>query len=102
MNPFEAFPLPIIILDYILGTIMWTLIGRGVLDFFIAPDKNFVIAKVFRDLTNPIIKLFKKITPSFLLPLMIPFYVAWWFFIIRFYLLPYIFFGEMGVLSFPI
>ena len=97
----SLFPLPLIIVDYILGAIMWTLGARAVLDIFISPQNNIVFMNVLRQITNPIIRLFDKVTPKFLVPYMIPMYVAWWFYMIRFYVIPYIFFGEMGLLSFP-
>ena len=96
------FPLPILVLDYLLGMVMWTLLGRFVLDLFIAAESEMVIARVFRQLTDPVISLFSKITPSFLLPVFVPVYVAWWFYMVRFYVLPFIFFGTFGVLSLPL
>ena len=54
-------------------------------------------------LTNPIIKLFKYITPSFIIPLFVPLYVAWFFYMFRFYAMPYILgYDVMGMLSFPL
>ena len=53
--------------------------------------------------TNPLLKLFKPITPDFLLPLLIPIYVAWFFFLARFYLMPWLLgYSVMGMLSFPL
>ncbi len=95
-------PLYILILDYILGSIMWTLIGRTVLDLFISADSPMVIARVFRQLTDPLIRLFDRLTPKFLLPSFKPLYVAWFFFMVRFYVIPFIYIGEMGLLSFSL
>ena len=83
-------PIWILILDYILGIIMWTLIGRSAMNIFQREDSNFFFMKAFVKLTNPIIKLFKFITPSFIIPLFIPLYVAWFFYMFRFYAMPYI------------
>ena len=59
--------------------------------------------KVFVKFTNPILNIFKFITPSFLIRPVIPLYVAWFIFMIRFYLLPVLLgYGEMGMLSFPL
>ena len=59
--------------------------------------------KAFVKLTNPIIKLFKFITPSFIIPLFVPLYVAWFFYMFRFYAMPYILgYDVMGMLSFPL
>ena len=59
-------PTWIIVLDYILGMIMWTLIGRAFMNIFQREDSSFFFMRVFVKYTNPIIKLFKPITPSFL------------------------------------
>ena len=92
-----------IVLDYILGMIMWTLIGRSAMNIFQREDSNFFFMKAFVKLTNPIIKLFRFITPSFIIPLFVPLYVAWFFYMFRFYAMPYILgYDVMGMLSFPL
>ena len=96
-------PIWILVLDYILGIIMWTLIGRSAMNIFQREDSNFFFMKAFVKLTNPIIKLFKFITPSFIIPLFVPLYVAWFFYMFRFYLMPYLLgYSVMGMLSFPL
>ena len=91
------------IIDYILGVIMWTLIGRVAMNIFQREDSNFFFMKVFVNLTNPLIRLFKPITPSFIIKPIVPLYVAWFFYMIRFYLMPYILgYSVMGMLSFPL
>ena len=92
-----------IILDYILGTIMWTLIGRAFMNIFQKEDSQFFFMKVFVKFTNPLLKIFKPITPTFIIQPIVPLYVAWFFFMIRFYLMPYILgYSVMGMLSFPL
>ena len=54
-----------IVLDYVLGMIMWTLIGRAFMNIFQKEDSTFFFMRVFVKYTNPIINLFKFITPSF-------------------------------------
>ena len=96
-------PIWILFVDYILGIIMWTLIGRSAMNLFQREDSNFFFMKVFVKMTNPIIKMFKFITPSFIIPIFIPLYVAWFFYMIRFYLIPYLLgYSVMGMLSFPL
>ena len=96
-------PIWVLILDYILGIVMWTLIGRSAMNIFQREDSNFFFMKAFVKLTNPIINLFKFITPSFIIPLFIPLYVAWFFYMFRFYVMPYILgYDVMGMLSFPL
>ena len=82
---------------------MWTLIGRSAMNIFQREDSNFFFMKAFVKITNPIIKLFKFITPSFIIPLFVPLYVAWFFYMFRFYLFPYLLgYSVMGMLSFPL
>ena len=50
-----------IVLDYILGTIMWTLIGRAFMNIFQREDSSFFFMRVFVKYTNPIINLNKLI-----------------------------------------
>ena len=52
------FPLWVIILDYSLGMIMWTLIGRFGMSLFLQDNSDFFFMKVFVKYTNPIIKIF--------------------------------------------
>ncbi len=96
-------PIWILVLDYFLGIIMWTLIGRSAMNIFQREDSNFFFMKAFVKLTNPIIKWFRFITPSFIIPLFVPLYVAWFFYMFRFYAMPYILgYDVMGMLSFPL
>jgi hypothetical protein len=91
------------IIDYILGVIMWTLIGRVAMNIFQREDSGFFFMKVFVKLTNPLILLFRPITPSFIIPFLVPLYVAWFFYMIRFYIMPYLLgYSVMGMLSFPL
>ena len=96
-------PIWVFILDYILGVIMYTLIGRAAMNIFQREDSNFFFMKAFVNLTNPILKVFRFITPSFIIPIFIPLYVAWFFYMFRFYAMPYILgYDVMGMLSFPL
>ena len=73
------------------------------MNIFQREDSNFFFMKAFVKLTNPIINLFRFITPSFIIPLFIPLYVAWFFYMFRFYVMPYILgYDVMGMLSFPL
>ena len=96
-------PIWVLVLDYILGIMMWTLIGRSAMNLFQREDSNFFFMKAFVKLTNPILKFFRFITPSFLIPIFVPLYVAWFFYMFRFYAMPYILgYDVMGMLSFPL
>ena len=82
---------------------MWTLIGRAAMNFFQKQDSEFFFMKAFVKLTDPVIRLFKIITPSFLIEPMVPLYVAWFFYMFRFYAMPYILgYSVLGMLSFPL
>ena len=99
----QAFPLWVIIIDYGLGVVMWTLIGRTAMNMFQPENSDFFFMKAFVKLTDPLIRLWKPITPQFLLPLLVPLYVAWFFYLARFYLMPYLLgYSVMGMLSFPL
>ena len=93
----------ILVIDYILGVIMWTLIGRSAMNIFQREDSQFFFMRVFVKYTNPVIRLFKFITPSFIIGPLVPLYVAWFFYMFRFYAMPYILgYDVMGMLSFPL
>ncbi len=98
-----AFPWWILLFDYILGMAMWTLIGRVAMNLFLPLDSDFFFMKAFVKLTNPILRFFAPVTPSFLAEPLVPLFVAWFFFMIRFYLMPWLLgYSVMGMLSFPL
>ena len=48
-------------------------------------------------------RAFRPVTPGFLIQPLVPLYVAWFFFMIRFYLMPWLLgYSVMGMLSFPL
>lgn len=99
----DAFPIWVIVIDYVLGAIMWTLLGRAAMNIFLPIDSDFFFMKAFVKMTNPVLRVFKPITPGFLIDPVIPIYVAWFFFMIRFYLMPWLLgYSVMGMLSFPL
>ena len=90
-------------IDYLLGMIMWTLIGRVAMNIFQKEDSNFFFMRVFVKLTDPIINIFRILTPSFIIKPLVPLYVAWFFYMFRFYLMPYLLgYSVMGMPSFPL
>jgi uncharacterized protein YggT (Ycf19 family) len=97
------FPLWVIVLDYALGVVMWTLIGRAAMSLFLPADSDFFFMKAFVRMTAPVLGLFRPVTPGFLVEPVVPLYVAWFFFMIRFYLMPWLLgYSVMGMLSFPL
>ena len=100
---YSEFPAWVLTFDYIMGMIMWTLIGRFGMGIFLREDSSFFFMRVFVKYTNPILKLFSPITPGFLIDTLVPLYVAWFFYIIRFYLMPWLLgYSVLGMLSFPL
>ena len=98
-----AFPIWVLVVDYALGLVMWTLIGRSAMNLFQPENSDFFFMKAFVRLTNPILRLWKPITPQFLLPALVPLYVAWFFYMARFYVMPWLLgYSVMGMLSFPL
>lgn len=98
-----AFPLWVIVLDYVLGVMMWTLIGRAAMNLFLPTDSPFFFMRVFVKATDPLLRLFRPITPRFLIEPVAPLFVAWFFFLFRFYAMPWLLgYSVMGMLSFPL
>jgi uncharacterized protein YggT (Ycf19 family) len=96
-------PLWVIVVDYVLGVIMWTLIGRVAMGIFLREDSTFFFMRFFVRATDPVLRLFRPITPKFLIEPLVPLYVAWFFFMVRFYLMPWLLgYSVMGMLSFPL
>ena len=91
------------LIDYVMGLIMWTLIGRVAMNIFQREDSNFFFMKIFIKITDTFIRIFAFITPSFIIKPLLPLYVAWFFYMFRFYLMPYLLgYSVMGMLSFPL
>ena len=93
----------ILLLDYMLGVAMWTLVGRFGMSIFLNEDSEFFFYRAFRRMTDPMLRIASPITPSFLIPRLRPLYVAWFIYMTRFYLLPILLgYSVLGVLSFPL
>lgn len=96
-------PLFIGLLDYVLGMVMWTLIGRFGMSIFLPDNSSFFFMRFFVKVTDPMIRRMAPVTPSFLVERLRPLYVAWFIYIIRFYIMPWLLgYNVMGMLSFPL
>ncbi len=96
-------PISVLAIDYILGIIMWTLIGRSAMNIFLPINSEFFFMKAFVKMTDPVLRVFRPVTPGFLFDAVVPLYVAWFFFMGRFYLMPWLLgYSVMGMLSFPL
>ena len=51
---------------------MWTLIGKVAMNIFQRENSEFFFMKVFVKVTNPLIRLFRPITPSFIIEPLVP------------------------------
>ena len=99
----EPFPFWIFLLDYAFGIIMWFLIFGFILSLFFIEQTKIKLISYYFNFINSITKYFDKITPFFLPKQLISIYLAWLFFMTRFYLLPlFNGFDAIGYLSFPL
>ena len=55
-NPLAIHPIWVVAIDYVLGVIMWTLVGRTAMGFFLREDSDFFFMRFFVRATNPIIE----------------------------------------------
>ena len=100
---FEGIPIWVILIDYMMGLVMWTLVGRFGMNIFVSEQSDFFFMKAFVRMTDPMIKAMAKLTPGFLVDRLRPLYVAWFIFMIRFYIMPVVLgYDVMGMLSFPL
>ena len=73
------------------------------MSIFVHKTSDFFFMKVFVKFINPLIFLFRPISPGFLLDKLHPLNVAWFFYLSRFYVVPLVLgHSVMGVLSFPL
>ena len=99
----DNLPLGILLLDYVLGAAMWTLVGRFGMSIFLPDNSTFFFMRMFVWATDPMIRVMKPLTPTFLVQRLVPLYVAWFIFMFRFYLMPLMLgYSVMGMLSFPL
>ena len=95
------FPIWLVALDYFLACLMLILLLNFILNLFLSEDSNFILYRFVTKLTNPIINITNKITPSFIVQPLIPIYIAWLIFMIRIYILPLLLgYSYMGKFAF--
>ena len=95
------FPIWLVALDYFLACLMVILLINFILNLFLSEASNFILYRFITKLTNPIINITNKITPSFIVQPLIPIYIAWLIFMIRIYLLPlFLGYSYMGKFAF--
>jgi uncharacterized protein YggT (Ycf19 family) len=65
-----------------LAALMYTLLGRLLLSFVFAPESNAVVWRVFRQVTDPALRLVGLITPRMVPPgILIAFAIVWCLFL---------------------
>jgi hypothetical protein len=102
-DPVSIFPIWVIAIDYILGLVMWTLVGRTAMNFFLPENSPFFFMKFFVRATDPLLRVFAPVTPGFLIRPLVPLFVAWFIYMFRFYVMPWLLgYSVMGMLSFPL
>ena len=78
-----------------------SLISRTLI--FVSEHSHLFFMTVCIRITDPMIRAMAILTPPFLIDRMKPLYVAWFVFMIRFYLMPLLLgYDVMGMLSFPL
>ena len=97
------FPIWLVALDYFLACLMVILLLNFILNLFLSEASNFILYRFITKLTNPIIKITNKITPSFIVQPLIPIYIAWLIFMIRIYFLPlFLGYSYLGIFAFTL
>jgi len=95
------FPIWLVAFDYFLACLMVILLINFILNLFLSEASSFILYRFITKLTNPIINITNKITPSFIVQPLIPIYIAWLIFMIRIYLLPlFLGYSYMGKFAF--
>ena len=82
------YPLFIIIIDLIFGTLFWAFIFKFILHLFFSNETNVKFVSNFFSITDSIYNKINRIIPNFLPYTLISLYLCWLIFIIRFYIIP--------------
>jgi uncharacterized protein YggT (Ycf19 family) len=82
MNPliqYWYFHLP----NFVLAAIMYTLLGRLILSFFVAPDWKNYIWRAFVRITEPAVRLTRLVTPQALPHVVVLIFAILWVMLLR-------------------
>jgi YggT family protein len=69
--------------NYLLAVLFYSLLGRFLLSFFVAPGSANYIWRFFRRLTDPLVAAAGFVTPRFIAPFFLPLVTAFWVFLLR-------------------
>ncbi len=79
-----------ILLDLPLGIFMWAAVLRFFLAIFMSEDSSMRLMRMLNAMLMPLIATLSHLTPRWVIARVAPLYLAFWLFVIRFYLLPLI------------
>jgi uncharacterized protein YggT (Ycf19 family) len=95
MNPviqYWYFHLP----NFILAAVMYTLIGRLLLSFFVPANWNNYIWRAFVNITQPVVRVVRLVTPAVLPSPIVIIFSIFWLMLLRLALLAFL--GSLGLL----
>lgn len=69
--------------NFLLAVLMWTMAGRFLLGLFVPVDWDNYIWRFFRRLTDPVLDLVRRVTPSFMVEGLLPLVAIWWLIVAR-------------------
>jgi uncharacterized protein YggT (Ycf19 family) len=70
--------------NYVLAALMYSLLARFILSFFMAPDSTNYIFRFFVLVTDPVVHVVGWLTPRAVPPLLLVLFSAVWMLMIRF------------------
>ena len=73
--------------NFVLAAALYTLIGRYVLSLIFKPDSDAVLFKVFNQITNPILKSVRVVTPEMVPNGLVLVFSIFWLLLLRILLL---------------
>ena len=69
--------------NYLIAALIYTLLGRFVLGIFVPDNWDNFIWKFFKRFTDPALRVTAWITPSFMVPALMPLVAVFWLFVLR-------------------
>jgi len=78
--PREAWVLAV---DYLFAALIYTMLGRFLLGLFVPADWDNYIWRFFRRVTDPVLAVTNRLTPSFMVDAFLPLVAVWWLFVAR-------------------
>lgn len=79
----ESVPLLVLLPNYVLAVLMYTLLGRFVLSFLFAPGSTNYIFRAFERLTDPVVAVVRRITPAAVPHLVLLIFAMIWMLVLR-------------------